>query len=45
MEVCSGHSNISHEEICYENRNCPLCEALKEIKSLEADIERLNNQE
>jgi len=32
-------------DIAYEGRDCPLCEAKKEIKSLEQEIERLNNLE
>jgi predicted ATP-dependent serine protease len=34
-------------DIAYEDLrgNCPLCEAKKEIKSLEEEIERLNNLE
>ncbi len=44
MDLCS----FQHEEICYESRNCPLCEAnntieeLKEqVKNLEKEIENL----
>jgi rubrerythrin len=32
-------------DIAHEERNCPLCEAKKEIKQLEQEIERLNNLE
>jgi hypothetical protein len=45
MEVCSGRGLNSHNEIVFEGRNCPLCEALEEISRLEKEIERLNNQE
>jgi rubrerythrin len=31
--------------IAYEEKNCPLCEAKEEIKSLNKEIERLNNLE
>jgi hypothetical protein len=39
MNYCNG-CDIAHEE-----KNCPLCEAKKEIKYLEQEIERLNNLE
>ena len=47
MELCSGTSrlNTSHDEICYEGKNCPLCETLEEIISLNKQIEDLNNRE
>jgi hypothetical protein len=45
MEICSGTRDNSHEEIIYDRGSCPLCTALEEIKSLEAEIEKLNNQE
>jgi len=32
-------------DIAHEDRDCPLCEAKEEIKSLEQEIERLNNLE
>jgi rubrerythrin len=32
-------------DIAYEGRDCPLCEALKEIEQLNKEIERLNNLE
>jgi hypothetical protein len=32
-------------DIAYEERNCPLCEAKKEIEQLNKEIERLNNLE
>lgn len=32
-------------DIAYEERDCPLCEAKKDITSLEQEIERLNNLE
>jgi rubrerythrin len=31
-------------DIAHEERNCPLCEANKEIKSLEKRIEELEDQ-
>jgi len=47
MEICSGtrRLNISHDEICYEENQCPLCVALEEIEQLNKEIERLNNLE
>jgi hypothetical protein len=32
-------------DIAYEEKNCPLCEAKEEIKSLENEIDRLNDLE
>ncbi len=37
MNYC-GKCDIAHEE-----KNCPLCESREERKSLEREIERLNN--
>jgi HAMP domain-containing protein len=37
MNLCDS----GHEEICYECRNCPLCEANEEIESLEKEVEEL----
>jgi hypothetical protein len=34
MNLCSD----GHEEVCYETRNCPCCES---IKDKDADIEKL----
>jgi hypothetical protein len=39
MNYCNN-CDIAHEE-----RDCPLCEAKEEIKSLEKEIDRLNNLE
>lgn len=39
MNYCNN-CDIAHEE-----RDCPLCQAKEEIKSLEQEIERLNNLE
>jgi rubrerythrin len=32
-------------DIAHEDRNCPLCEALRRILELAEEIERLNNLE
>lgn len=46
MEICSGNYNTeTHDEIVYEGKNCPLCEALASIKEKDKEIERLNEQE
>lgn len=46
MEVCSGsYQTETHDEIVHNERQCPLCAALTEIKSLKGEVERLNNQE
>jgi predicted nuclease with TOPRIM domain len=40
MKLC----NDGHEEICYEERNCPACELLKENEELEKEIESLKDE-
>ena len=46
LKICSGgmHKD-SHDEIIYEGRNCPLCEAMEKIIELELEIEALQNKE
>ena len=46
MDVCSGQHDYrstvqSHDEIVHDEGNCPLCEALEEVKGLESKIEDL----
>ncbi len=36
MTVC----NDDHDEICYEGRVCPLCEANDKIRDLELELEK-----
>lgn len=40
MELCSN----GHEEVCYECRNCPVCEKIDEIKDLENSIAGLEQE-
>jgi transcription initiation factor IIE alpha subunit len=40
MNLCSHR----HEEICYESRNCPLCEAQEEIEKLEEAVSDLESE-
>ena len=40
MELCSD----GHDEVCYECRNCPLCEEIKEKLALESTIAELQEQ-
>lgn len=40
MNLC----NDGHEEICYEGRNCPVCESKKEIDRLERETEDLRDE-
>jgi hypothetical protein len=35
VEICTSC------QIVYETRNCPLCEAMEKIETLESDIEEL----
>jgi len=37
MKLCSD----SHEEICYDSRHCPLCEAKEEIAQWEKEETKL----
>ena len=44
MELCS----IRHKEVCFESRDCPLCEVREELEEridkLEAEIACLENK-
>lgn len=37
MTLCDG----GHDEVCYEVRNCPVCDKMEDIRDLEAKIEEL----
>lgn len=37
MYLCSGSYTVSHDEICYASKNCPLCEALDELAEKDAE--------
>jgi len=37
MNLCSE----GHDEVCYESKNCPVCELLAEITGLQQIIETL----
>ena len=43
MNLCSGNYPESHEEICYEGKTCPLCEALKENKDIQDKLDSAND--
>ena len=53
MNICSGkfgggRSSALHDEIVYDGDkhvSCPLCDAIKEIARLEAEIERLEKEQ
>jgi hypothetical protein len=36
MQICSDN----HEEVCYECRNCPMCELLDVINDLKEENDR-----
>lgn len=40
MNLCSRN----HEEICFEGRDCPLCEAESRIEELEDALEELREK-
>ena len=37
MNLCDD----GHEEVCFEGRNCPVCEKIEEIRELEKQIDDL----
>ena len=37
MTLCDD----GHEEVCYEGRNCPVCEKMDEIRDREKEIDAL----
>ena len=43
MNICSGNIANTHNEIVYDGRNCPVCEAFKIIELLEDTIKKLEN--
>ncbi len=45
MEICHGDLKNSHNEIVYDEKHCPLCDALTTIKELQDEIDRLNSEE
>ena len=40
MKLC----NDGHDEVCYEGRDCPVCEQVKTISDLEDKIFDLNEE-
>ena len=36
--------NSVHEEICFEGRNCPLCETIEEKKDLEKKLDDMQSE-
>ena len=40
MNLCDH----GHEEVCFEGRNCPVCEKIEEIMELEKQIDDLKLQ-
>lgn len=38
MNLCSGSHRRGHDEVCYEGKYCPVCEALDSIESLQDQI-------
>lgn len=40
MDLCSNN----HQEICYDERKCPLCEMKKEIEQKDDTISELNEE-
>jgi hypothetical protein len=40
MYLCSS----GHEEICFDNKKCPLCEKIEELATIEADYENFKDE-
>lgn len=40
MYLCSR----GHEEICFESRNCPLCEVISEKKEVEEELRTVKEE-
>lgn len=40
MTLCDN----GHDEVCYESRDCPMCELLAEIEDLKANIKVLEEE-
>ncbi len=40
MNLCADN----HNEICFDGRTCPLCEAMGEIKELENEVVNLQKE-
>ena len=40
MNLCSD----GHDEVCYDGRDCPVCEKIKEISDFEDEIYDLKEQ-
>lgn len=40
MELCSN----GHDEICYESRNCPVCEIIKDRDYFEEELNKLEQE-
>lgn len=35
MQLCDSH----HQEVCYDGRDCPVCEAIAEKEGVESELE------
>jgi polyhydroxyalkanoate synthesis regulator phasin len=40
MRLCDD----DHDEICYDSRDCPLCEKQKEVDRLQEQVEELRDE-
>lgn len=40
MKLCEDN----HDEVCFESRNCPVCEKEKEIEALEQKISDMREE-
>lgn len=39
MNVCEEANGQRHHEICFEGRNCPLCEMIERYNDMEKELE------
>ena len=44
MNLCSGTNRRSHDEICFEGKQCPLCLALEVSDDFENDLQEAGKE-
>ena len=44
MNICGGKGRDSHEEVCFEGHDCPMCAMQREVEGLNEQIEKLESE-
>ena len=44
MNLCAGTPNSSHDEICYDSKNCPACYLVYERDEAVSKVEELQDR-